>query len=112
MRLKISDEIVDDIVHKLVNTAHSAAVLRGERYFQEEMRKPIKALCMQDAEAAGHKTAAAQEREAYASHRYQEHLDKIRACVIADETARMERYGWEKTIELWRTQQANERKSF
>lgn len=107
--MKVSEQMVDDALHQLMETAGEHAALRGARAFKEQMRKSIKAACMQDAEGRGFKSAALQEREAYASARYQEWLTEVFESVVADEEARMRRAGWERIIDVWRTQSSNER---
>jgi hypothetical protein len=54
----------------------------------QEMRKTVKAELMKEAELDGHKTTAAQEREAYADPRYIEHLKALQAATEARERAK------------------------
>jgi hypothetical protein len=108
---KINDEIVDEALHRLINTAAEAAAAKAERGFQEGMLRPTKALCMKDAEAAGHNSGIMQEREAYANPRYVQQLEKVRDAVKIDEEIAMKRRGWQTIIDVWRTEQANARQN-
>jgi hypothetical protein len=55
----------------------------------QEMRKTVKAELMKEAELDGHKTTAAQEREAYAHERYKHHL-----LALQQATENRERTRW------------------
>ncbi len=81
----------------------------AERNYLEEMKKSKLAVLMKRAETDGHKTAAAQEREARAD---QEYLDLLAGLKEATEIS--ERLRWHLEIAklgvaVWQTQQANER---
>lgn len=81
----------------------------GRRVFLHEFRKSKKAMMMKAAECEGYKTAAAQEREAYAS---EEYIQVITALQTATEEA--QRLRWELSIaadglRAWQTEQANKR---
>lgn len=85
------------------------AKAKSERIFLEEFRKSKKALMMREAEQAGHKTAAMQEREAYAHPEYIQVLDGLRAAVEEEERLRWLIVGAQAKIEAWRTIEANRR---
>lgn len=85
------------------------AKAKSERIFLEEFRKSKKALLMRDAEAAGHKTGAMQEREAYAHPDYIAVLDGLRVAVEEEERLRWMIIGAQAKIEVWRTIEANRR---
>lgn len=85
------------------------AKAKSERIFLEEFRKSKKALMMREAELEGHKTAAMQEREAYAHPEYIQVLDGLRAAVEEEERLRWLIVGAQAKIEAWRTIEANRR---
>lgn len=91
------------------DNAPAYAKAKSERVYLEEFRKSKKALLMRDAEAAGHKTAAVQEREAYAAQGYMELLEGLRAAVEEEERLRWLIVGAQAKIEAWRTIEANRR---
>lgn len=81
----------------------------AERNYLEEMKKSQLAILMKRAEVDGHKTAAAQEREARASTEY---LDLLKGLRVATEISERLRWHLEVAklgVAVWQTQQANER---
>lgn len=91
------------------DNAPAYARAKSERVYLEEFRKSKKALLMRDAEIAGHKSAAAQEREAYADPEYVAVLEGLKAAVEQEETLRWLIVGAQAKIEAWRTIEANRR---
>lgn len=91
------------------DNAPAYAKAKSERIFLEEFRKSKKALMMREAELAGHKTAAMQEREAYAHPEYIAVLEGLRAAVEEEERLRWLIVGAQAKIEAWRTIEANRR---
>jgi len=91
------------------DNAPAYAKAKSERVFLEEFRKAKKALLMRDAEIAGHKSAAAQEREAYADPEYLAVLEGLKAAVEQEEALRWLIVGAQAKIEAWRTIEANRR---
>lgn len=85
------------------------AKAKSERIFLEEYRKSKKALMMREAEQAGHKTAAMQEREAYAHPEYVQVLEGLKCAVEEEERLRWLIVGAQAKIEAWRTIEANRR---
>jgi hypothetical protein len=85
------------------------AKAKAARVYLEEFRKSKKALCMRAAEEAGHKSAAAQEREAYAHPEYLELLQGLQAAVEQEEALRWLIVAAQAKIEVWRTIEANRR---
>ena len=79
---------LDAAVDFLRDHAGDYAVSEGQLVLMQEMRKTVKAELMKDAELDGHKTTAAQEREAYAHERYKQHLLALQAATEARERAR------------------------
>jgi hypothetical protein len=89
--------------------APAYAKAKAERVYLEEFRKSKKALLMCDAEKAGHKSAASQEREAYADSEYVALLEGLKEAVEAEETLRWRIVAAQARIETWRTLEANKR---
>jgi len=85
------------------------AKAKSDRIYLEEFRKSKKALLMREAEQAGHKTGAMQEREAYAHPGYLELLEGLRAAVEEEEKFRWLMVAAQAKIEAWRTIEANRR---
>jgi predicted Fe-S protein YdhL (DUF1289 family) len=102
----IDEEDIDKALHWLVKNADAAARARAERVYVDEYRKHLKARLMK---ACGEETAAAQEREAYASQQYADHLKVLRDAVQEDERFRWLTTAAEAKIEVWRSEQANAR---
>jgi hypothetical protein len=93
----------------MVAKAGEYAQAEATKVYMEEMRKTIKAEVMIEAEALGHKTAAMQEREAYASQRYKHHLDVLRTAVEERERLRWMLIAAQARIDVWRSQNASNR---
>jgi len=91
------------------DNAPAYARAKSERIYLEEFRKSKKALLMREAEIAGHKSAVAQEREAYASPDYLTVLEGLKAAVEQEESLRWLIVGAQAKIEAWRTIEANRR---
>lgn len=102
----IDEDDIQRALDWLVKNATPAAKARAERQYLEEYRKVLKAQLMK---ASGEETAAAQEREAYANEAYANHLDVLRIAVEADERFRWLTTAAEAKIEVWRSEQANQR---
>lgn len=82
---------------------------RAKRTYVEEFKKSKFAMLMREAERQGFKTAAAQEREAYACDEYVQLLDALREAVETEEKLRYEMKALEMQAEVWRTVRADER---
>jgi hypothetical protein len=85
------------------------AQAKADRIYLENFRKSKKSLCMRDAELHGHKTAAMQEREAYADPEYITVLEALKAAVEKEETLRWMMVSAEAKIECWRTIESTRR---
>lgn len=99
---------VDFMIAKSAEYAHAEAT----KVYMEELRKTIKAEEMKNAEIYGngeYKTAAMQEREAYASPRYKEHLEALRQAVEERERLRWMLIAAQERIAVWRSQEASNR---
>ena len=102
----ISDDDIEEALTFLTEHAHEAASARANRIYLEEYRHSLKAQIMKNYPVL---PVNAQEREAYASQRYQDHLLAIQGAVYADEKARYLIKAAEAKIEAWRTIQATQR---
>ena len=102
----IPDDDIERTLAWLVKNATPAAQARANRVYMDEYRKSLKARLMK---ASGEETAAAQEREAYASESYLDHLKALREAVEQDERFRWLTVAAEAKIEVWRSEQANQR---
>lgn len=102
----IPDADVEASFDWLNNNADACAQARAHRIYLEEYRKSFKAKLMKE-----HldKPVSAQEREAYASPRYVEHLEGLKVAVFNDEKLRFLREAHLAKIEAWRTAAANRR---
>lgn len=85
------------------------AKAKAEREHLEQFRKSKKALLMKAAEAAGHKTAAIQEREAYAHPEYVQLLAGLKEAIELEEGFRWQLELFKIKFETWRTQQSTKR---
>ena len=91
--------------------ANSKAYAQAEAnvIYMKESRKTIKAEQMISAELRGHKTAALQEREAYASEPYKHHLLALQEAVENREQLHWMMVAAEARIAVWRSQEASNR---
>jgi len=85
------------------------AQAKAERVYLEEYRKSKKAILMKEAETWGHKTAAAQEREAYAHEDYVALLHGLKEAVAIEEELRWGLVAAQARIDVWRSQEASAR---
>lgn len=105
----ITDQRAEAAVMFLRDKAALYAKAKSERIHIEEFRKSQKSLSMREAEINGARTAAIQERDAYTSQEYLELLEGLKAAVEEEEKLRWEMEAAKLTVEVWRTQQANNR---
>lgn len=91
------------------DNAPDYAQAKAQRVYLENFRKSKKALLMRAAELKGHKTAAIQEREAYADPEYIEVLEALQAATAEEERLRWLITAAEAKIECWRTIEATKR---
>ena len=85
------------------------AKAKAEREYLEEFRKSKKALLMQEAFCAGVDTMAGQERDAYARIEYQDLLKGLKEAVETEEKLKFQLIGAQLRVDIWRTNQANNR---
>lgn len=91
------------------DNAPAYAKAKAERIYLENYRKSKKALLMRKAESEGQKTAALQERDAYADGEYMQVLDGLRDAVEEEERLRWLMTAAEARIEVWRTLESSRR---
>lgn len=95
-----------DAVDYIIANAKKFAKAKSERVYLEEFRKSKKAILMkQSMETA----ANAQEREAYSHPEYIELLRGLQAAVEVEEKLRWDLIAAQARVEIWRTEQANNR---
>jgi len=85
------------------------AEAKANRVYLEEYRKSKKALLMREAELAGHKTAATQEREAYAHKDYIELLEGLKSAIEQEESLRWLIVAAQAKVSVWQTIEATRR---
>lgn len=102
----VSDERLEKALRYLITSvdeyADAIATLAG-------LEKNEKSLIATLMKASGQTSAAAQEREAYASEEYKIHVAGLVEAVRRKATLNAKRQAEELLIELWRSEQANNR---
>lgn len=105
----IGDDIKEGLISTLESLADQYAQAQAHADHLAEFRKSKKALLMIEAEKAGHKTTAAQEREAYAHADYIALLDGLKVATEQALSLRHRIKACEMRFEAWRTKQATRR---
>ena len=82
------------------------AKAKAERVYLEEYRKSLKAILMKRTIET---SVAAQEREAYSDPEYLQLLQGIKEATEVEEKLRWDLIGAQARVEIWRTEQANNR---
>lgn len=100
---------IEHIMNEYRSRVNEYSKARARRTYIEEFKKSKFAMLMKEAERQGFKTAAAQEREAYACDEYVTLLDALQEAVEAEERLRYDMKALEMQAEVWRTVSANER---
>lgn len=103
------DELIERPLTFIRDKAGEFAEAKSNRVYLEQFRKSKKALLMLEAEKDGVKTIAAQESYAYAHPDYLELLKGLQAAVEREEYLAMQIRAAQIRIELFRTEQANQR---
>ena len=103
------DEIIEKPLTFIRNKAADHAKAKSERVYLEQFRKSKKALLMVDAERQGIKTVAQQEAYAYSHDDYLGLLDGLKVAVEREEYLKTQINVAQLRIELFRTEQANQR---
>lgn len=102
----ITDDDVQKALDYLRTNAPKAAQAKANRIYMEEFRKSVKAQMMTMYNSL---PVNAQEREAYRSKTYTDHLKAMQEAVYQDELNRWGMVAATSTIEAWRTYNANRR---
>ncbi len=102
----ITEEEIEKTLDWLVKNATPAAKARADRLYLEQWLKSQKAVLMKK---SGQESAAAQERDALAHAEYLRTLEVYRDAVVEDERYRWLNTAAEVKIEVWRSEQANQR---
>ena len=102
----ITEQEVEAAVDWLRDTAQEAAQKRAERLYLDEYRKVLRAKLMKQHMDL---PVSAQEREALADPKYEEHLQALKIAIDEDERMRFLRVAAEAKIEAWRSMNANHR---
>jgi hypothetical protein len=79
---------------------------KSERIYLEEYRKSLKSILMK---RSMENSLGAQEREAYAHDEYLQLLKGLKEAIEAEEKLRWDLIGAHARVEIWRTEQANNR---
>ena len=107
----MTEKLIDPqaAVDFMIAKSKAYAIAEANKVYMEEYRKTIKAEQMIEAELRDHKTAVMQEREAYASPKYKEHLKALQQAVEVREELRWMLIAAQARIEVWRSQEASSR---
>lgn len=103
------NERIEARLQELRDMADQFAKAYSERTYIEEMRKSKIAILMKQAEVEGHKTTAAQEREARAHPEYLALLEGLKVATEESEKLRWQLEVAKMRIAVWQSLQANER---
>ena len=102
----ISDEQLDRALDYLRDSATQAAQARANRLHLDDYSRVLKATIMAEHLA---EPVNAQERWAYSDIRYRNHLEGLKVAIFEDEKHRYLRDAASVKIEVWRSEQANQR---
>lgn len=100
---------IEELLHHYRQMIDPYAQARAQRTYLEEYKKSLLALLMKKAALAGEKTTSGQERDAYADPEMTAHLAALKEAVEDEEKLRYHMKQVEMEVEVWRSQQANER---
>lgn len=100
---------LEERLHELREKAHEYAEARAEQVYLEHFRQSKLAILMKRHALDGHKTIAAQDREARADPEYLEFLQGLKAATEKAEKARYNLEVVKLAAGLWQTQEANKR---
>tara|TARA_Y100000593_G_scaffold89835_1_gene174843 strand:+ start:408 stop:734 length:327 start_codon:yes stop_codon:yes gene_type:complete len=104
----VSEANVEKAFDHLRDSAPELAEWVAQVTYLENYSKALKAILMKE---SGEKSAAAQEREAYAHPKYQAHLEELKQAVFERERLRGLAKAAEMKLEVWRTECANQRRN-
>lgn len=103
------NERIEKLLHAYRGISDEFAQAKASRTYLDEFRKSLIAMLMRESERSGVKTTSAQERDALAHKTYAEHLAALQIATEKEERLRYHIKQIEMEIEVWRTEQANER---
>ena len=103
------EDLVEERLHELRVKIRDLADASALRYQLDNARKSVLAVAMKTAETRGAKTAAQQERDAYASDEYATWLRGSTEAVRRHEQLRLEHDLVKLRVEVWRTREASKR---
>jgi hypothetical protein len=103
------DNRIEQRLGELRGMAADFAPAFANRTYLEEFKKSKLAQLMKQAELEGHKTTAAQEREARAHPEYIQLLEGLKEATEKSERLRWQLEVAKLGVAVWQTQQANER---
>lgn len=107
---KYEDFFSDEKRKQNYELARKYGEFKGQRGMFENYRKVLKARLMKAALKNGHTSVQAQEREAYAHPEYEKILEAIQIATEEETKAYWELHLFEIEIDVWRTEQANNRR--
>jgi hypothetical protein len=102
----VTEQEADAASQRLVDTAREYGVKKATALMAERNLKRVKALAMK---ASSETSAAAQEREAYASDQYKAAMDAEWKATVEFETLKAEREGLAMRVDFWRSVNARQR---
>ena len=103
-------DATEKLYQEMAALAGEYASAEAERVYLTEFRKSKKAILMKDAECRKPGlSAAAQEREAYASPEYQQLIEGLKWATEKALGCKFKLRQWEMRFEGWRTKQASKR---
>lgn len=102
----ITEQEVQEAFDRLRFGGQKAAVAKANRIYMTEYRKVMKSEGMKKHVSL---PLAAQEREAYASPEYKQHLIAMKEAIEQDEAQTWQMVRARAVIEAWRTASANQR---
>jgi len=99
----------EELIHTIRLKAKDFARAKADRVRLEHFRKSKRAILMREAEKAGFKTAALQEREAMADPAYIELLDALSYATEQEELNRWDLEAAKSALDVWRSREATKR---
>lgn len=100
----------DDKKKELHGLIERLSKFKGQRISYENYRKVLKARLMKKAMVSGHNSVQAQEREAYSHQDYERVVEAIQIATEEETKAYWELEMFRTEIDVWRTEQANNRR--
>jgi hypothetical protein len=105
----VQDRDPHEAVDYILRHAKHFAKAKAERTYIEHYRKSLKAILMKKSNESA---IGAQEREAYAHPEMLELIKGLQAAVEIEEKLKWDITAAELRVEIWRTEQANNRQEF